>query len=119
AAGHHVLTAIFDPLDWAAGFDRKKRDQDDVFADKMNLLAEAAADVGNDDAYILQAKRFPQAVVDHLWNLSGNPNRQFLAGGIVGGHDDEGFKRRRAVTVYLQGFLDNSIGGFEGAVDIT
>src|SRR4029077_16597711 len=101
ASRHHVLGAIFDPFDRPAGFHGEERDHDDIFPDQMDLLAETAADVGNDDAYILQAKRFSHPIVDDFGNLSSYPNRQFLAGGIVGSDDDEGFKRRRAVAVYL------------------
>ena len=54
AAGHHVLAAVLDPFHRPAGFHRQQRHQHDVLADQMNLLAEAAADIGNDHADILQ-----------------------------------------------------------------
>jgi hypothetical protein len=53
AAGHHMLAAIFDPFDRTAGFHCQERHQHDVFADQVNFLTEATADVGDDDADIL------------------------------------------------------------------
>ena len=78
AAGHHVLGAILDPFNRPAGFHRQQRHQYDVFADQMNFLAEAAADIGDDHADILQSKRFAQAVVDHLRHLRGHPDGQVV-----------------------------------------
>src|SRR5215831_2674143 len=84
----------------------------------MDLLAEAAADVGDDDPYVLQAKRFAYAVVDDFGNLSRDPNRQSFTGGIVRSDDNEGLKGSRAITVNLQVSLDNLIGGFKGTVNV-
>ena len=56
AAGHHVLAAVLDPLHGPAGLDRHQRRQDGVLPDEMNLLTEAAADVGDDDAHVLDAR---------------------------------------------------------------
>ncbi len=53
ARGHHVLAAIFDPLDRPSGFDGQEADYDDVLAYQVDLLTEAAADVRNDDPDIL------------------------------------------------------------------
>src|SRR5262249_24392286 len=73
AASHHVLAAVFDPFDWASGFHREQRNQDDVFTNQVNLLTEAAADVGNDHANILQAEGFTQAVVNDFRHLRRYP----------------------------------------------
>src|SRR5262249_2005382 len=118
AASHHVLAAVFDPFDWTSGFHRKQGNQHDVFANQMNLLTEASADVGNDHANILQAEGFTQAVVNDFRHLRRHPNGQTLACRIVGGDDDERFERRRAVAVNLQVFLDHAVGRFESGIDI-
>ena len=118
AAGHHVLAAVFDPFDRPATFHRKKRDQDGVFTNQMDFLAKPAADVGNDDANVLQSERLAQSIVNNLRNLSRDPNRQSFARCIVGRDDGERLQRSRAVAVNLQIFLDDSIRGFECAVDL-
>ncbi len=78
AAGHHVLAAILDPLHRPAGLHGHQRGQHGVLADQVNLLTEAAADVGHDDADVVDAERFGHRFVDDLRRLRVAPDRQPL-----------------------------------------
>ncbi len=74
SAGHHMLAAVFEPFHWPPGFHGEQRNQNDILADQMNLLAKTSSDIGNDHSNILQSQGFAQSVVDHLRHLGGHPN---------------------------------------------
>src|SRR5581483_9785026 len=118
APGHHVLAAVLDPFDGPAALDREQAYDHDVLADQMDLLPEAAADVGNDDADVFELERLAQRVVDHLRHLRVDPDGELAARGVVVRDDREGLERRRAVAVDLQMLLDDLIGRLERAVDV-
>ncbi len=99
ATGHHMLSAILDPFYRPAGFHREQRHQHHVLADQMNLLAEAATDIGDDHADVLQPQGFAQAVVDHFRHLRRHPDRQPFTCRVEGRYDVERLQRRRAVTM--------------------
>ena len=82
----------------------------------MNLLAEAAADIGHDDADVVDSERLRDGLVDDFRRLRVAPDVQPLR--RVLGDDRERLERRRAVAMNLQVVADDLVGARERRVDV-
>ena len=96
-----VLDPVLDVLDRATEFHRRQRHQKLVGVEHHDLLAEAAADIGGDDAdlVLIDAEHGGQAAPHRQCRLRTVPDRELAGRRLPAGRDGAAFQRRRRAAL--------------------
>ena len=111
---HQVLGAVLDPLHRPAG-QHRARDRADVAGIDRDLVAEAAADVGRDDADLVLGQPGDRRVQRAMGvrRLRRAPHGELAADGVVVGDRAAGLHRRRVRAREQHVLLDDDVGARE------
>src|SRR3972149_4853789 len=84
----HVLAALFAPLDRPVELEREVAEQWFLGID-VELAAESAADIRRDHAHLTlgEIEQLGKMGFQNMRYLSRRPDREFLFGGKIAGHD--------------------------------